>query len=72
MVKWRCMLCESKQQSEVKPQLGQRLCKECMVGHYERLVAIYKPGGGFRFEEAKLHLKAAKAELKAAKKEVKA
>jgi hypothetical protein len=72
MVKWRCLMCDAKQQSDVKPQLGQRLCKQCMVGHYERLVAIYKPGGGFRFEEAKLHLKAAKAELKAKWKEANA
>jgi hypothetical protein len=72
MVKWKCSLCWEKVESEVKPQLLERLCKPCKVRHYTTLVAIYKPAGGFRFEEAKMLLKAAQAELKAAKKEVKA
>lgn len=72
MVKWKCSLCWEKVESEVKPQLVERLCKPCKVRHYTTLVEIYKPGGGFRLDEAKMLLKAAKAELKAAKKEVKA
>jgi hypothetical protein len=65
MVKWKCVICDAKQESETKPGVGQRLCKKCMVGHYRRLVAIYKPEGGMRFEEAKRLLEAAKKEVKA-------
>ncbi len=53
MIKWKCVLCEMKCESEVKPNLGQRLCKKCMVRHYKTLVDIYKLEGGMRLEEAK-------------------
>ncbi len=53
MIKWKCLLCETKCESEVKPALGQRLCKKCLVRHYKTVVEIYKAEGGFRLEEAK-------------------
>jgi hypothetical protein len=65
MVKWKCLICEAKQESEIKPAIGQRLCKKCLVRHYKNLVEIYKPEGGMRFEEAKRLLDAAKKEVKA-------
>ncbi len=64
MIRWKCLVCEAKQQSEVKPQIGQRLCPPCKVRHYQRLVDIYKPEGGFRLDEARLLLKQAKEEVK--------
>ena len=65
MVKWKCVICDSKCESAFKPGVGQRLCSKCMVGHYKRLVDIYKVEGGFRLEEAKLLLQKAKKEVKA-------
>lgn len=65
MIKWKCLVCDAKQQTEVKPGLGQRLCPKCKVGHYKRLVDIYRPEGGFRLEEARMLLKAAQKEAKA-------
>ncbi len=65
MIKWKCLVCEAKQQSEVKPEIGHRLCAKCKIGHYKRLVDIYRPEGGFRLEEAKMLLKAAQKEAKA-------
>ncbi len=64
MIKWKCLLCETKCESEVKPALGQRLCKKCLVRHYKTVVEIYKAEGGFRLEEAKRLLEAAKKEAK--------
>jgi hypothetical protein len=40
MVKWKCVLCDAKCESEVKPNLGQRLCKPCLVVHWKRVVSI--------------------------------
>lgn len=65
MIKWKCVLCNAKCESEVKPNLGRRLCKKCMVRHYRTLVEIYKPEGGMRLEEAKRLLEAAKKEVNA-------
>ena len=64
MVKWKCVLCETKQESEVKPGIGQRLCPKCKVNHYQRVVDIYRAEGGFRLDEAKLLLQQAKKEAK--------
>jgi hypothetical protein len=74
MVKWKCVLCDAKCESEVKPNLGQRLCKPCLVVHWKRVVSIYSSAKGIRFEEARVNLAAAERALKAdrAKKEVKA
>ena len=67
MVKWKCSVCNTKRESEVKPVLYQRLCEDCKVQHYKNLVGIYKYSneGGFRQEEARLLLKQAEKELKA-------
>jgi transposase-like protein len=65
MIKWKCVVCNAEMQTEVRPELGQRLCKPCAVRHYQRLVDIYRPEGGFRLEEAKMLLKAARKEAKA-------
>jgi hypothetical protein len=65
VIKWKCLVCESKQESEAKPAIGHRLCLKCKVNHYKRLVDIYRPEGGFRLEEARMLLKAAQKEVKA-------
>jgi len=65
MVKWKCSVCLAKRESEVKPVLYQRLCEDCKVEHYKKLVEIYRLEGGFRLEEARLLLKQAQADLKA-------
>jgi hypothetical protein len=65
VIKWKCLICEAKQQTEEKPAVGHRLCEGCKVRHYQRLVDIYKPEGGFRLEEARLLLKAARKAVKA-------
>jgi hypothetical protein len=65
VIKWKCVLCDAKCETEVKPGLGQRLCKKCLVRHYQTLVQIYKPGGGVRLDEAKRLLEQAKKEVKA-------
>ena len=65
MVKWKCVLCDAKCETEVKHGLGQRLCKKCLARHYQTLVQIYKPEGGMRLDEAKRLLEQAKKEAKA-------
>jgi hypothetical protein len=65
VTKWKCSVCLATRQSEVKPVLYQRLCEDCKVEHYKKLVAIYSVEGGFRQEEARLLLKQAQSELKA-------
>jgi hypothetical protein len=64
MITWKCLVCEAKQRTEVKPGIGQRLCLACKVRHYERLVDIYRLEKGARLDEARLLLKAAKSEVK--------
>jgi len=65
VIKWKCSVCLAKRESEVKPVLYQRLCEDCKVEHYKKLVGIYSVEGGFRQEEARLLLKQAQSELKA-------
>ena len=75
MVKWKCSICWMTRQSEVKPHLLERLCEDCAVTHWRKVVEIYKHEKGMRLEEARLKLKAAQAALKAYRatsKEVKA
>lgn len=65
MIKWKCTICWQKVETEVKPELLERLCKPCKVQHWKNVVNIYKPGGGIRYEEAKQKLAAVKKEAKA-------
>jgi hypothetical protein len=65
VIKWKCSVCLAKRESEVKPVLYQRLCEDCKVEHYKKVVGIYALEGGFRQEEARLLLKQAQGELKA-------
>jgi hypothetical protein len=65
VIKWKCLICETKQQTEVKPAIGQRLCGKCKINHYQRVVDIYRLEGGCKLSEAKLLLKQAKEEAKA-------
>ena len=67
MIKWKCSVCLATRQSEVKPVLYQRLCEDCKVEHYKKVVDIYALEGGFRKEEARLLLKQAQKELKASR-----
>ena len=64
MINWKCLVCEAKQRTEVKPDMGQRLCPSCKVRHYQRLVDIYRLEKGARLDEAKALLKAAKEAAK--------
>ena len=64
MITWKCLVCEAKQKTEVKPGIGQRLCPGCKVRHYQRLVDIYRLEKGARLDEAKALLKKAKEEAK--------
>lgn len=75
MIKWKCSICWMTRQSEVKPHLLERLCEDCAVTHWRKVVDIYTSLGGMRLEEAHLKLKEAQAALKAYRatsKEVKA
>ena len=65
MIKWKCVLCDAKCETEVKPGLGQRLCNKCLLRHYQTLVQIYKPERGVILDEAKRLLEQAKKEVKA-------
>ena len=66
MKKWRCVLCGTQMTGETRPALGQRLCPDDLVKHWDRVVDIYKDPEVFneRLAEAEQELIAAKAALK--------
>ena len=66
MSKWKCIICSRQMVTEGKPKLIERLCPDCNVSHWEKVVSIYNydPTDTERLAEAKAKLKAAKAALK--------
>ena len=64
MTKWKCTICWRQMQTDTKPGLIERLCPDCMVSHWTKVVDIYKTGDADRLAEAKAKLRAAQAALK--------
>ena len=71
MIKWKCTICWRQMQTEVKPGLIERLCAECNVSHWQKVVEIYTTGDKERLAEAKKKLSAAVTALKKTRQEVK-
>jgi hypothetical protein len=57
-------------QTEVKPGLIERLCADCNVSHWQKVVDIYTTGDKERLVEAKKKLSAAVTALKKTRQEV--
>lgn len=75
MKKWRCIICQGQRATEERPSLRERLCEDCNVSHWRKVVAIFKHGTQEQRDEANVKLKEAQAALKAYRatsKEVKA
>ena len=66
MIKWKCTICWRQMVTEGKPKLIERLCPDCTVNHWQKVVDIYNydPTDTERLAQAKAKLKAAKAALK--------
>ena len=64
MIKWKCTICWRQMVTEVKPSLVERLCPDCKVSHWQKVVDIYKSGDKERLIEAKRNLFLAKKALK--------
>jgi DNA-directed RNA polymerase subunit RPC12/RpoP len=62
--KWKCTICWRQVVTEKKPNLIERLCPDCKVSHWKKVVDIYKTGDAERHEEAKKKLSAAIKALK--------
>lgn len=71
MIKWKCTICWRQMQTEVKPGLIERLCADCNVSHWKKVVDIYTTGDKERLAEAKKKLSAAVTALKKTRQEVK-
>ena len=54
-----------------KPNLIERLCPDCKVSHWQKVVEIYATGDKERLAEAKSKLRAAEKALKKTRQEVK-
>jgi hypothetical protein len=57
-------------QTAVKPGLIERLCADCNVSHWKKVVDIYTTGDKERLAEAKKKLSAAVTALKKTRQEV--
>lgn len=64
MIKWKCTICWRQMQTDVKPGLIERLCPDCNVSHWQKVVDIYTTGDTDRLAEAKKKLSAAVTALK--------
>ena len=64
MTKWKCVICARQMVSETKPNLSERLCADCKVSHWQKVVDIYTTGDKKRLAEAKKKLSAAVTALK--------
>jgi hypothetical protein len=58
-------------QTAVKPGLIERLCADCNVSHWQKVVDIYTTGDKERLAQAKKKLSAAVTALKKTRQEVK-
>ena len=64
MTKWKCVICARQMVTETKPSLIERLCADCNVSHWKKVVDIYTTGDKKRLAEAKKKLSAAVTALK--------
>ena len=64
MIKWKCTICWRQMQTDVKPGLIKRLCPDCNVSHWQKVVDIFTTGDTDRLAEAKKKLSAAVTALK--------
>ena len=64
MTKWKCTICWRQMATETKPNLIERLCPDCNVSHWQKVVEIYAIGDKERLTEAKSKLRAAQQALK--------
>ena len=65
MKKWRCIMCQDQRATEERPSLRDRLCEDCNVSHWRKVLEILKHGTQERRDEASVKLKEAQAALKA-------
>ncbi len=70
MIKWKCTICARQMQTAVKPGLIERLCADCNVSHWQKVVDIYTTGDKERLAQAKKKLSAAVTALKKTRQEV--
>ena len=71
MKKWKCVICARQMVTETKPNLIERLCADCKVSHWQKVVDIYTTGDKKRLAEAKKKLSAAVTALNKTRQEVK-
>jgi hypothetical protein len=64
VTKWKCTICWRQMATETKPNLIERLCPDCKVSHWQKVVDIYKTGDKARLAEAKIKLLMARKALK--------
>ena len=64
MTKWKCVVCARQVATEAKPTLIERLCADCKVSHWQKVVGIYETGDKERLAEAQGKLRAAVKALK--------
>ena len=70
MNKWKCTIWALQIQTDVKPSLIERLCSDCNVSHWQKVVDIYTTGDKERLAEAKSKLRAAEKALNKTRQEV--
>ncbi len=71
MKKWRCIICQAQRASEERPALRERLCEDCNVSHWRKVLDIFKHGTQQQRDDAKQKLREAEAALKAYRKQYK-
>jgi hypothetical protein len=71
MTKWKCSICYRQMQTETKPTLLERLCLDCEVSHWKKVVDIYSTGDEERLAQATKKLRAAQKKLQQTRQEVK-
>ena len=64
MSKWKCVICARQMVTETKPSLIERLCADCNVSHWKKVVDIYTAGDKERLADAQVKLRAAVKALK--------
>ena len=64
MIKWKCTICLRQVVTEVKPTIIERLCPDCNVSHWRKVVDIYTAVDKERLAEAKSKLREAQKALK--------
>jgi len=71
VTKWKCVICARQMVTNIKPNLIERLCADCKVSHWQKVVDIYTTGDKKRLAEAKKKLSAAVTALNKTRQEVK-